>query len=167
MTSNRARNALAASLILVASLTSCSVASTPSPEPTICDGVPSDIGGCSSQRPTYEGTTCEQLGAEWGQYVDAGLRAVIAGPESIDGKARSVLIHEQLVLATVTAGLRLQQLGLLDTCKVAIFLPPAEREFSNDLKATIGGALYDGRPVATYQQFQFEVEHVLVVLDHP
>jgi hypothetical protein len=72
-----------------------------------------------------------------------------------------------MVLATVTVGLRLQELGLLGTCRVAGFLPLAEREFSHELKSTIGGTLYDARPLATYEQFYAEVEHVLVALDHP
>jgi hypothetical protein len=164
----RVRGALIAGLILVASSTSaCSVLSAPSPDTTMCDGVPADMGGCGSQRPTYRGMTCEELGSEWGQHVDAHLHAVIDGPAKVDDKQRSVLIHEELVLATTTVGLRLQEVGLLGTCKVATFLPAAEREFSDALRATIGSALYDGNPVATYEQFHAEVEHVLSVLDEP
>lgn len=166
MTSQRLPSALVAGLILVASLTSaCSVASTP--EPTMCDGIPAEMGGCGSQRPTYQGTTCEELGSEWGQHVDARLRAVIDGPAQVDDKQRSVLIQNELVLATTTVGLRLQKLGLLNTCKVAIFLPAAEREFSDTLKSKIGAVLYDGNPIATYEQFHAEVEYVLGVLDEP
>jgi len=64
--------------VVIASLGSaCSSGPSIDPVPSICDEVPADIGGCGPERPVYEGKTCEQLGSEWGRYVDAGLRDVI------------------------------------------------------------------------------------------
>jgi hypothetical protein len=40
-------------------------------------------------------------------------------------------------------------LGLVGKCGAADFLAAAEPEFSRDLKDRIGGALYDGEPIAS------------------
>jgi hypothetical protein len=135
--------------------------------PLACDGVSAEVGGCSSERPSFEGTTCAEVAQEWGQTVDTRVKEVIAGPETVDGKQRSSRILDVLVLAYVGATKHLEQSGQLGRCHAADFLAGAAPSFSEELKAGIGGALYDGDPVTTYGQFIAEVQNVIKTLDNP
>ena len=43
----------------------------------------------------------------------------------------------------------------------------AQGQFSPELRAGIGGALYDGSPAASWEQFEAEALRALSVLDFP
>ena len=151
----------AVGLVLVASLAGgCSLVSA-TPAPSSCDGVSSGIGGCASGQPTFAGTNCEEVGAEWGQAVDTGIRAVIAEPPVVNGKQKSARINDVMVLAFVRASGQLQATGQLEACTAADFLDAATPAFSDELKQGIGAALYDGSPVASWEQFLAEVQKVI------
>lgn len=151
----------AVGLMLVASLAGgCSLVSA-TPAPSSCDGISSEIGGCDSGLPSFAGTTCEEVGAEWGQAVDTGIRAVIAEPPVVDGKQKSARISDVMVLAFVRATKHMEATGQLASCRAADFLDAATPAFSDELKAGIGAALYDGSPDATYEQFLAEVQNVI------
>jgi hypothetical protein len=152
-------------LVLSAALASgCGIVSG-TPAPSSCDGISSGLGGCAAGQPSFAGTTCAEVGAEWGQAVDAGIRAVIAGPPTADGKQRSARISDVMVLAFVRASQQLQTAGRLEGCSSADFLSAATPAFSADLKRGIGSALYDGSPEATFEQFLAEVQNVIRGLD--
>ena len=151
----------AVGLVLVASLAGgCSLVSA-SPAPSSCDGISSEVGGCDSGQPSFTGTTCNEVGAEWGEAIDTGIRAVIAEPPMVDGKQRSSRISDVMVLAFVRASKQLQATGQLESCTAADFLDAATPAFSDELKQGIGAALYDGSPNATYEQFLSEVQNVI------
>ena len=154
-------------LIVVASLISgCGLVSGPKPTDQICDGVPADIGGCNDP-PTYVGSTCEALAAEWGRYVDDRVTQIINGPEDVDGARKSARIQQFLVLATVRMSLYMNRIGLLGACSSAEILAAAHPEFSPELKSSIGGALYDGDPIVTWDEFEAASLKALSVLDFP
>jgi hypothetical protein len=149
-------------LLVAAFLTSaCTPGRASSPTPSPCDGISAEIGGCDPDRPTFSGTTCAEVGAEWGETVDRRILAVIDGPRDVGGKAKSVRISDAMVLAFVLSTLHLDTLGQLSGCTADEYFAAAEPEFTPDLKARIVDALYDGDPVATYDQFIFEVKRVL------
>lgn len=131
----------------------------------ICGGVPADIGGCSSARPSFSATTCAELAAEWGDDVDRRIVAIIDGPKSVDGKAKSVRNYEALVLASTVLSLRLDALGLLPSCDMAEFWPIAQTRFSPELQAGAGDVLYDGDPASTYDQWLEATKQIIGLID--
>jgi hypothetical protein len=155
------------SLVLAASFVSACGFVSASPSPSSCNGVSAEAGGCRSDLPVFDGTTCSEVGKEWGQVVDGSALAVIDGPAVADGQQRSARIGNELALAFVTAAGRLEQLGLVGKCNAADFLAAAQAEFIQDLKDRVGGALYDGEPVATYDQFLAVVQNAVRTLDNP
>lgn len=158
---------IVSALVVVASLLSaCSVFPGASARPTLCNGVPADIGGCDDP-PRYEGTTCAALSAEWGQEVNDRILKLIVEPAVVNGEQRSARVHSVLVLATTTLGLRMGQLGLLGECSASDILTGAQPAFTADLKAGIVSALYDDNPPASWKQFNTEALRVLAVLDVP
>jgi hypothetical protein len=134
-------------------------------QPAVCDGVPADMGGCSSARPVFAGSTCRELAEEWGSHVDRQVLAVIDGPPEADGKQRSVRISDALVLSSIVAGMRLDQLGLLADCDVPEFVPAAKAQFSDELRAGIGSALFDGNPMATEQDWEDALVRAIRIID--
>lgn len=155
-----------ASLLVGLLLAGCSpIAAPPASQPVACGGIPADFGGCSSARPVFLGSTCAEIGAEWGESVDRGVLAVIRGPATVNGQQRSTRVSDVLVLASIVAGMRLDTLGLLATCDTPEFLNAARPRFSADLLDGIGGVLFDGSPVATTEDWERLLVRAIGIID--
>lgn len=59
------------------SVASCTSASSPSP--TVCNGISSEMGGCSAERHDFIGASCEALAREWATILDRAVVAVLDG----------------------------------------------------------------------------------------
>lgn len=70
-----------------------------------------------------------------------------------------------MVLLSARANDYLKELGLHDSCDVPEFLDAAEAELSPQLRDGVGGALYDGVPPATYEEWKSEVTLMLGIID--
>jgi hypothetical protein len=137
------------------------------PTPVECGDIPADIGGCSSARPVYQGATCEAIGQEWGQAIENLVTPIFSEAAVIDGKQKSARVHDALVLATITAGLHLDDRKLLGACKSADFVALADKGFSQAFRDGLPAVLYDDAPTATWDQFLFELQRAIVVIDVP
>lgn len=166
MQTKRPSPTLALSAVFSLLVGACSVgAPTPGSIAAVCDRIPADMGGCSSARPVFAGTTCKELAAEWGVAVDRQVVAVIKGPAEVAGKMRSVLVGDALTLSSVAVGLRLNDLGLLPSCDVPEFLPIAEAQFTPELRAGIGNVLFDAEPVATESDWRARLARAIGIID--
>ena len=134
--------------------------------PSHCNGISAEIGGCDNP-PTYTGTTCAAVALEWGQHVNDRIGTVIDGPESVGGKRKSARIQDVLILATVTLAGHLQATDALGSCSAEDVWAGAQSAFDARFKSGIPSALYDGSPVATWEQFDAEARRALSVLDFP
>lgn len=135
------------------------------PTPSICDGIGADIGGCRSDLPVFEGEDCAAIGREFGAYLNDETLAIVQGPSDVDGEARSVRLKQAMTLMASLANTQLDALGLRSACDAPQFLAAAEPEFSDELRATVGDALFDGQPAATYQEWFADVERSVSVID--
>jgi hypothetical protein len=152
----------------VSTLAACGLVGT-SPQPSrpqSCKGISAELGGCDNP-PQYEGTTCAALATEWGTQVNDRVVAIIEGPAIVADVARSARILRTQVLATVTLPRHMDEIGLLGECSAAQILTGALPEFDAEHRAGIGTALYDGSPVATWEQYMTETEKSLSILDYP
>ncbi len=162
MTTKNRRLVLPVLLAVVATVASCTA--TVQPSPTVCDGVSSELGGCTANRHTYTGDTCPDLAREWATIVDERIVSVLRGPSVVAGQARSVLIRQALTITTVDVNERLRELGLRGTCDVSEFVATAEPLFSSELRAGVGDALYDGLPPASYEEWLADVRKAARIL---
>jgi len=149
-------------LAIVATIASC--APTASPSQAVCDGISSEVGGCTAERHKFIGSTCEALGKEWGEVLDRAVVAIIDGPEAVAKQARSVRLRQALVIATADMNTRLQELKLQADCDLPEFMAAAEPTFSEKLRAGVGAALFDGSP-ATYEDWLEDVRKVARSID--
>ena len=166
MATLRAATMLCALIVVASLIAGCEFVSGPQPTEQICDGIPADLGGCDNP-PGYVGATCEALGPEWGKHVNDRLLEIIAGPIVVDGARKSSRIQGFEVLATVRLARHLDRIGLLGECSAAEILAGAETEFAAELRSTIGAELYDGEPMATWEDFEASAAKALSVLDFP
>ncbi len=133
-------------------LTGCDLVSPGTPAASICNGVSTDIGPCDSA-PSFAGSSCEALAAEYGTALDRALLEIVRGPADVGGEAKSSrLIHAEALVTTALTD-RMVAVGLIETCTMPAFLDAAQVHFSQELRTTIGHALYDGQPDVTYQEF--------------
>ena len=146
-------------------LVACTATGSTTPPPSDCGNIPASIGGCSSGRPVYAGTTCDELAEEWATAVDRLVTATFSEPALIDGKQRSARIQDAMILASITAGMRLNDLGLLGTCKAEDFVATADPLFGDQFRAGIPSMLYDGAPTATWEQFLFDLRRAIKIID--
>lgn len=151
-------------LLLAATFGACGVVGS-TPSPTVCDGVPSEMGGCAPGRHTFTSTTCTDLAREWATVFDAAVVGVLDGPKSVNGNARSVLLRLALVITTADLNQQLQALSLQADCDLEEFMAAAEPLFSEKVRAGAGNALYDGDPVATYEEWLADVRKVVRSID--
>lgn len=166
MTVKRWLSALALAAVFALLVGACSSAPRPATStPAVCDRTPAEMGGCSTARPIFVGSTCKELAAEWGRAVDGLVVSVIDGPAEVAGKRRSVLVGDALTLASVAVGLKLNDLGLLASCDVAEFLPIAEGQFSPHLRAGIGNVIFDGDPVGTEADWRARLHRAIGIID--
>lgn len=158
---------LVISLLAVASAAmACgSAGKTATSSPEYCDDVQADIGGCGPDRPVYEGTTCDAVAGEWGDAIERLIVPIFGEPPLLGDKQKSARVHDALVLATVTAGLHMDEAGMLGTCTSADFIAIAEPGLGQEFRDGIDDALYDAAPIATWDQFLFELERVIRVID--
>lgn len=154
-------------LAVVAGVASCSpvAQSSPQPSPAVCDGVSSDMGGCTAERHTFIGDTCQDLAREWATVLNGGIVRVLQGPAVVENQGRSVLIRQALVITTVDLNMRLQELDLQADCDQPEFMAAAEPRFSAELRAGVGDALYDGLPPASYNDWLQDVRNVVRTID--
>lgn len=146
--------------------TSCSIVSVgATPSASICDGVDAEMGGCDQQQPEFAAADCAGVGREFGVYLDDRTRQIIEGPEAVGGEARSVRLRQAMVLLSARANDYLRERRLHATCDVPEFLSAAEAEFSPQLREGVGDALYDGAPLATYDEWKSELTLTLGVID--
>jgi hypothetical protein len=151
-------------VVLATTVASCGIGG-PSPAQTVCDGVSSEMGGCAPGRHTFTSTSCADLAREWATVVDAAVVGVLDGPKSVNGNARSVLLRLALVITTADLNQRLQALSLQADCDLEEFMAAAEPLFSEKVRAGAGNALYDGDPVATYEEWLADVRKVVRSID--
>ena len=55
--------------------------------------------------------------------------------------------------------------GVLDSCDLPEFLPIAEKQFSDKLREGVGSIIYDGEPVASYEEWLDDMEKFIAVID--
>jgi len=60
---------------------------------------------------------------------------------------------------------RLQELGLVESCDIPAFMAAAEPTFTAELRAKVGAGLYDGDPMASYEEWLEDVKRTLRVID--
>jgi hypothetical protein len=116
-------------------------------------------------RPTilaFQGTTCEELAAEFGAIGDPSLRSVVDGPDQIADERMSVLVRRMQDLLVVAVTEQAREVGVIADCTMPEWLQAAERGFSNELRQTIGAAAYDGNPVIAYPAWLLELNDQLV-----
>ena len=121
--------------------------------PPVCDGIPADMGGCDSSRPVFAGTTCEAIADEWVAAIDERVLPIISGPPVEDDLSARVGSRTWSVLSSIVAGMRLDELGLLDSCDAPTFLEAGATGFSNELNDGIGATLFDGQPPASREDW--------------
>ena len=167
MAGNARMFSLAMSLAIVAMIAACGPSSGPSPTQTVCDGVSSEMGGCTTERHTFVSSTCEDLAREWAGVLDSALVAILDGPEAVEMQSRSVLFKQALVITTIDMQTRLTEIGLLETCDLPEFMAAAEPLFSDRLRADAGGALYGGggNPPSTYAEWLDDVRRTVRMID--
>jgi hypothetical protein len=168
----RVRQAVGRCLVIAAFLSAAAAVGAcgspvASPTRSLCDGVSATLGGCDADQPSFAGTSCAEVGAEWGTIVDARLLDVIHGPETVGDEARSVRLHQAMGLSFVRAAQHMDAAGFLATCRSAEFLGAAEPRFSPELRSSVGGAMYDGLPVVSYTEFLTDALRVVGTLDTP
>ena len=154
---------LAALLVAIGLSASCTNTQS-TPQPSVCDGVSSEIGGCTAERHTFVGATCEELAVEWGRILDRQVVALLNGPTD-PSQAISARLKQAVVILTTDMNTKLGDLGLADTCDVPAFLAGAEPVFSAELRAKVGAALFDSDPVATYDDWLADIARTLAVID--
>lgn len=155
---------LLAGIAVIASCTSLPGASS-SPAQTICNGVSSEVGGCTAERHKYTSSTCADVAREWAQVLDRAAVAVLDGPEVVAEQRRSVRLRQALVIASADMNLRIRELRLQEKCDLPEFMAAAEPVFSADLRARVGAALFDGDPIASYEDWLADVQEVARVID--
>jgi hypothetical protein len=140
-------------LVMLVILGACGPASSFfKPAESLCNGVSTDIGGCGPT-PSFAGTTCSTLAAEFGSEIDRTMLDIINGPASVAGEVRSIRIQHRGIVVTTALTDRMIALGILQRCTMPAFLDQAATAFSADMKARIGAVLNDGSPPATYGEF--------------
>ncbi len=136
-----------------------------SPGPSICNGVSSDIGGCDPDLPTYTGTTCRQLSAEYAGMLEREMLAVLAQPAEVGGEARSVRSFHREVLLTSRLTDRMLELDLIPICDLPDFMLEVDATFSDEFKTRVGALVNDGAPPNTYNDWRTELLRLLSGID--
>ena len=153
-------------LLVVILIAGCGPLAGASPtNPPACDGIRADVGGCDSRRPVFVGTTCAAIADEWVAAIDERVVLIINGPPVEDGMQRSSRISNALVLSSVVAGMRLDDLGMLDSCDAPTFLAAAETGFSDELQDGIGATLFDGQPQASREDWDETLFNAIRIID--
>lgn len=91
--------------------------------------------------------------------------ATFTGPDTVNDQGRSLRLRQALVVTTNDLNVRLHELGLSADCDQAEFMGAAEPLFSAALREGVGAALYDGAPMATYDEWLQDVRKVIRSID--
>lgn len=110
----------------------------------------------------FQGTTCEELAAEFSAIGDPSLRSVVDGPGQIADEGKSVLVAKMQSLLVLAVTEQAREAGVIADCTMPEWLQQAERGFSDQLRQTIGAAAYDANPVIPYQTWLLELNDQLV-----
>lgn len=136
-------------------------------QPTSCDGITSEVGGCDADRPSFTATTCDGLAVEFGKQLNDRLVPVFTGPSIVRGNARSAqIVHAESLVASL-ANLHLRQIGAPRTCDLDAFLSVAEGQFSDELKAKVGQFAYEGVLIITYERWLAELREIVGAIGEP
>jgi hypothetical protein len=154
-----------ATLVIAVALSASCSPSTATLGPVVCDGVTKEAGGCTTERHEFTGTTCVDLGIEWGQLVDRQVVAIIDGPADVGGNAKSVRLKQAVVIASLDVNERMRELDLRSDCNVEMILSVGEPQFSEALRSGVGSAMYDGNPAVGYDDWMTDVRRSLQVID--
>ena len=147
------RRLTATMLLMAAALWGCSLVPGASPNPTSCNGITSEVGGCDPGLPTFAGTTCEAIADEYGAAIDTATVAVINGPRELEGERQSVRLTDAAFLITNLATNRMIELDLLEDCTMPAFLDRASTKFSETHTAQVGTVMADNDPPVTYDDW--------------
>lgn len=135
--------------------------------PDFCDGLPREMGACSRSRPQFSGTTCAEVGSEWGRQLDERVMPLIERPFS--GVSSKLLDAE--ILTIQLANQHMRDNGITPHCSVAVFFSAGEAQLSEALKSEVGDLVYEGNPVVSYLEWQERsidmVELILSIPDAP
>lgn len=165
MTTKARLLSMAWAMVFTVVTASCGNPPGAAPSQTVCDGVSSEVGGCTATRHEYKGSTCDEVAKEWAAVLDESVLAVINGPDSVGDQGRSVLMRQAMIITTVDADQHLESLDLAGGCDAPSFLATAEPLLSPELRARVGGAMYDGEPVVGYQEWLDGVGKVVAIIE--
>ena len=166
VTVRQSPGALLLRLLVVILIAGCGpLGGAPPTDPPVCDGVPADMGGCDTSRPVFVGTTCEAIADEWVAAIDERVLPIINGPPVEDDLQRSSRISNVLILSSIVAGMRLDELGLLDSCDAPTFLEAGATGFSDELHDGIGATLFDGQPPASREDWGETLFRAIRIID--
>jgi len=143
---------------------SCTNPGSSFPSQTVCDGISSDAGGCTAERHSFAATTCDGLAREWATVLDRQVVTIVNGPPD-PGRAVSVRLKSAVSIVTIDLNTKLRALDLAADCDVPKFMDAAQPGFSADVRAKVGAGLYDGDPVATYEDWLADVKRTLAIID--
>jgi hypothetical protein len=153
-------------LAIVAVSASCIAgAGSATPSPAVCpDGISTEMGACDT-RHVYTGSTCAELAREWVGVLNATAGPVVTGPPTVGDQARSVRLHLAMVTSAVGVNARIRELDLARECDVPGFMAVAEPLLSPELRSGAGQAMYDGDPVASFDDWLADLRKTLRVID--
>lgn len=129
-----------------------------------CDGLPRSIGACSSDRPAFNGRTCDAVAVEWGRQLDNRVIAILEGPTSVGDKSRSSLLLDAETLTTQLANKHMRDTGLTASCSVEAFLNVGESEFSATARREVGSLMFEASPVVDYETWRNRLEELVTVI---
>ena len=137
------------------------------PDPNeFCDGVQRTLGGCDENQPTYAGTTCEDVGREFGAQLNDRIVDALGGDDVVDGLGRSARVTNAEYLLVIRANQHLRRSGIVDECSAAPFLAAAEPHFSDELRSELGPMLSEFQDhEITYDEWRAGLLDALSVID--
>lgn len=120
----RALTAIFAMLLL----SSCAPGSG-EPPPSVCDGISAEMGGCGSDRPTFAGQTCVEVGTEFGAHLAERAIPLFDGPQTVNGDDRTSRLAQLMIVHAQLANKHLRDTGQAVACDVPEFIAAATDAF--------------------------------------
>lgn len=134
------------------------------PQPEICDNVHRGLGGCDDDQPQFSGTTCDDVGREFGTQLDARVVKILDGPDVVDHERKSARISSTEFLLVTRANQHLRRVGIVQECGLEDFLAAAEPVFSEKLRAQVGNYLFEFEE-HTYDEWLANLRKTLRAID--
>jgi hypothetical protein len=136
--------------------------------PDSCNGLPREIGACNSDRPSYEGETCDQVAAEWGEHLDQRVAEVIAQAAASDRKGESSSLYSAEILVTQLANKHMRDHFITGDCESHRFMAIGEQQLSEQVRENVGHVMYDDDPTVRYEEWRERIEaNVELILSQP